>query len=95
MPNDPVGQRDITLHTRSNQLQGISVLHRAYDKYIQKLNSVYESAKCQFPSYKIVINENVRPTGGHKGRYSAPTTHDVAILIPNDPVGHRDVVLHT
>ena len=32
MPNDPVGQREIILHTRSNQLQGISVLHRAYDK---------------------------------------------------------------
>ena len=34
MPNDPVGQRDIILHARSNQLQGISVLHRAYDKYV-------------------------------------------------------------
>ena len=49
-------------------------------------------AKGQFPSYKIIINENVRPTGGHKARCQAPT-HDVAILQPNDPVGHRDIVL--
>ena len=91
MPNDPVGQRDIKLHTGSDQLQGISVLHRAY---VQQLKSVYEFAKGQFPSYKIVIIENLRPTGEHKGRYNAPT-HDVAILMPNDPVGHRDNILYT
>ena len=31
MPNDPIGLRDIRLHTRSNQLQRISALHRAYE----------------------------------------------------------------
>ena len=31
MPNDPVGNRDIVLHTRSNQLQRINELHKAYD----------------------------------------------------------------
>ena len=40
MPNDPVGQRDIIVHTKSNQLQGISALHKAYDKYVQQLKSV-------------------------------------------------------
>ena len=39
MPNDPVGQRDIIVHTTSNQLQGISVPHKAYDKYDQQLKS--------------------------------------------------------
>ena len=95
MPKDPLGQRDIILHTSSNQLQGISVLHRAYDKYVQQLKSAYEFAKGQFPSYKSAINENVRPTCRHRGRYNVPATHDVAILTPNDPVGHRDIVLHT
>ena len=84
LPNDPVGQPDIILHTRSNQLQGIYVLHIANDKYVQQLKSAYEFAKDQFPSYKIVINENVSPTGGRKGRYSAPTTYHV----PNDPVDY-------
>ena len=35
--------------------------------------SAYEFAKAQFPSYKIVINEKVRPTGEHKRRYNALT----------------------
>ena len=37
MPNDPVGQRDIIVHTTSNQLQGIP--HKAYDKYDQQVKS--------------------------------------------------------
>ncbi|GFR89610.1 DNA helicase [Elysia marginata] len=31
MPNDPVGLRDIVLHTRSNGCRRISELHKAYD----------------------------------------------------------------
>ena len=41
-----------------------------------------------FTPYKIVINENVRPTVEHQGRYNASTTHEVAIVAPNDPLGH-------
>ena len=63
-------------------------------KYVEQLKSAYEFAKGQFPSDKIITNENVRPIDKHNGRYNAPTTHDVAILMPNDPVGNRDIVLH-
>ena len=31
LPKNPVGHRDIVLHTRSDQLQRISEFHKAYD----------------------------------------------------------------
>lgn len=31
MPNDPVGHRDLVLHARSNTLQRISEMHKAYN----------------------------------------------------------------
>lgn len=70
------------------------VLH-THNKYVQQLKSVYEFAKGQFPAYKIVTNEAARPVGEHERRYNAPTTQDVGILMPNDPVDHRDIVVHT
>ena len=53
MPNNLVGQRGMILHIRSNklQVQGLFVLHRVCDKYLQQLKSAYEFAKGQFPSY--------------------------------------------
>ena len=66
-----------------------------HNKYIRQLKSAYEFARRNCPEYQIVISETARPAGEHARRFNAPATDEVAILMPNDPVGHRDVVLHT
>ena len=43
---------------------------------------------------KIVINENKRPSGEHSRRYNSPVSDEIAVLMPNDNVNNRDVVLH-
>ena len=61
-----------------------------------QLKCAYEFARLYFDSYAIVISEDARPIGEHERRFNAPlSSHDVAILMPNDPVGKRDIVLHT
>ena len=43
---------------------------------------------------KIVINENKRPLGEHSRRYITPMNDEISILMPNDNVSNRDIVLH-
>ena len=43
---------------------------------------------------KIVINENKRPSGEHSRRYNSPVSDEIAVLMPNDNMSNRDVVLH-
>ncbi|GFR87366.1 hypothetical protein ElyMa_000745200 [Elysia marginata] len=65
------------------------------NRYISELRCAYEFARnC---SYVIVTCENAtaRPSGEHGRRYNAPTSNDIAVMMPNDPVGHKDIVLHT
>ena len=43
---------------------------------------------------KIVINESKRPSGEHSRRYNSPVSDEIAVLMPNDNVNNRDIVLH-
>ena len=43
---------------------------------------------------KIVVNENKKPIGEHCRRYNSPINEEKAVLMPNDNVNYRDVVLH-
>ena len=43
---------------------------------------------------KIVINENRRPSGEHSRRYNSPLSDELAVLMPNNNMSNRDVVLH-
>ena len=65
-----------------------------YNKYIRELKSAYQYARQQnLQNYSITILENMRPQGEHERRYNAPTCKEVAILMPNEPVGHRDIAI--
>ncbi|GFR72197.1 DNA helicase [Elysia marginata] len=70
------------------------MLHQ-HNRYFSELRWAYEFARNFYDSYLIVISENARPSGEHERRYNAPTSNDFAVLMPNDLVGHRDIVLHT
>lgn len=41
----------------------------------------------------VVIHADKVPLGQHSGRYNAPTTDDVAILMVGDPVASRDIII--
>jgi hypothetical protein len=42
---------------------------------------------------KVIISAEKRPTGQHKGRYNAPTSNEVAVLMCGSEHGARDIVL--
>lgn len=46
-------------------------------------------------NYKIVIHAEQRPLGEHRGRYNAPTTSEVAVLMVDEDCGFRDIVLRS
>ncbi|GFS08718.1 DNA helicase [Elysia marginata] len=70
------------------------MLHQ-HNRYISELRCAYEFVRNYYDSYVIVISENARPSGEHERRYNAPTSNDIAVLMPNDAAGYRDIVLHT
>jgi len=41
-----------------------------------------------------VINETKRPTGEHPRRYDGPLSNEIGVLMPNESVNNRDIVLH-
>ena len=43
---------------------------------------------------KIVINEDKKPMGEYARRYYSPVSDKIAVLMPNDNVNNRDIVLH-
>ena len=67
-----------------------------HHKYLKELKCANEFASSrQIENFRIVLNETARPLGIHERIQNAPTLNMVAILLPNNPVGHRDIVLHT
>ena len=61
---------------------------------MEELKCAYEFASFrQIENLRIVLNETVRPLGTHERTHNAPTLNEVAILLPNNPVGHRDIVI--
>ena len=63
--------------------------------YIRELKAAYESANTNSPDYGIAICESKRQTATLERTYNAPTANEVAALMPNDPVGHLDIILQT
>ena len=55
----------------------------------------YKKKKKDVPAnIRVVINEAKRPTGEHPGRYNSPLCDEVGVLMPNQNVNNRDIVLH-
>ena len=81
---------------RPDIVSGISELLFDDNHYVE----VFKLAKEVFEQHdspsniKIVINENKRPSGEHSRRYNSPVSDEIAVLMPNDNVNNRDIVLH-
>ena len=54
----------------------------------------YLTNRIALNNIRVVINENRRPSGEHSRRYNSPVSDKIAVLMPNDNMSNRDVVLH-
>ena len=66
-----------------------------YHLYVRELNAAYEFANRNSPDHRIAICESRRPAETHEGIYNVPTVNEFAVLLPNNPVGQCDKILHT
>ena len=54
-----------------------------------------ESVPPDVPDYNLVIHANKIPTGEHRGRYNAPSTSEVAVVVAGQQFDKRDIVLRS
>ncbi|XP_065883273.1 uncharacterized protein [Dysidea avara] len=70
------------LHDDNHYVQLIKVAKEIFEQHDEPAN------------IRVVINENKRPVGEHARRYNGPMCDEVGVLMPNDNVNNRDIVLH-
>ena len=70
------------LHDDNHYVQLIKVAKEIFEQHDEPAN------------IRVVINENTRPVGEHARRYNSPMCDEVGVLMPNDNVNNRDIVLH-
>ena len=80
---------------RQSLLLQIQTVLEDHNSYVKEGKHVYQISRGsqQISNFKIVIREDARPPVEHTRHYNAPTALEVALLTPNDPAGHRDIVL--
>ncbi|XP_059221537.1 uncharacterized protein LOC131996104 [Stomoxys calcitrans] len=70
------------------------MLH-SHNSYIQSFKTAIESVPVDTPDYNVVIHANKVPVGEHRGRYNAPSTSEVAVVIAGQQFDKRDIVLRS
>lgn len=84
-------------HDRSLKRNVVNMLQdclQTHNKYITEIKAAYQYAnQNKLKNFNISIHENARPLGEHERRYNAPSCKEVAILMPNEPFGHRDIII--
>ncbi|XP_035217046.1 uncharacterized protein LOC118190447 [Stegodyphus dumicola] len=69
------------------------MLH-SHNCYIQSFKTAIESVPADTPDFNVVIHANKVPVGEHRGRYNAPSTSEVAVVIAGQQF-YKDIVLHS
>ncbi|XP_045456077.1 uncharacterized protein LOC123665891 [Melitaea cinxia] len=73
-------------------LQNMLHLH---NRYVQSFKTAMESISLDVPDYNVVIHASRVPDGEHRGRYNAPSTSEVAVVIAGQQFHKRDIVLRS
>ena len=84
----------ITDDLRSEILLDLQEILQTNHLNVRELKIAYEFANTNSPDYRIAICKSERPARTHKRTYNAPTVNEVAVLVPNDLIGQRDIKLH-
>ena len=96
------GDEEIQVNVRMGIVEGLhqSIVEEIQNKLHQSIclhtgieDSILMCISKWMENYSISILENQRPSGEHVRRYNAPETKEVGILMPNDRVGQRDIIL--
>lgn len=85
---------NLSSHLRANIIQGLQTMLHDHNPYVQDFKTVVEREDLH--NLKIVIQANKKPAGEHPGRYNAPTTNEVAVVLVDQQIGEkRDIILTT
>ncbi|XP_024878027.1 uncharacterized protein LOC112458567 [Temnothorax curvispinosus] len=76
-------------------LKTLQQILRDNNSYVRSFITAIEQIALNKDNYKIVIHAEKRPLGEHRGRYNAPTTNEVAVLMVDEECGFRDIVLRS
>ncbi|GFX89244.1 OTU domain-containing protein [Trichonephila clavipes] len=64
-----------------------------HNKYIMDFKAAIDSVPKDQKEFKVAINAERKPFGEHKGRFTAPQTKEVAVVIVGQEFEKRDIVL--
>jgi len=79
----------------SSLIRSLQDMLHSHNIYIQSFKTAIESVPPNVPDYNIVIHASRVPTGEHRGRYNAPSTSEVAVVISGQQFHKRDIVLYS
>ena len=85
---------DVFADLRQDVLQQLQDMLHLQNAYVRGLRSALELLPRERQDIKIVLNERRRPATEHERRFNLPETGEVALLMPDEPHGVRDIVLH-
>ncbi|XP_060846341.1 uncharacterized protein LOC132926006 [Rhopalosiphum padi] len=77
----------------SSLIRSLQDMLHSHNIYIQSFKTAIESVPPNVADYNIVIHASRVPTGEHRGRYNAPSTSEVAVVISGQQFHKRDIVL--
>ena len=79
-----------------NLITNLQNMLQAHNSYVRDFKAALQSLPTgNEDNFKLVINADRRPASAHSGRYNAPSTNEVAVLMVNQECGSRDIVLRT
>lgn len=78
-----------------NLVKSLQDMLHLHNSYVQSFKTAIERLPINTPNFQIVIHANKVPTGDHPGRYNAPTSNDVAVIVAGDQFNNRDIVLQS
>lgn len=73
-------------------LESLQAALTASNPYVRDLQPVAAAAQAG-DGFQIVLSERRRPLGEHERRFNLPQSREIAVLMPNERVGHRDIVV--
>ena len=93
---------DDQIATRAGLFEGLNIeVLRLLEDMLQRCNAYVQALRPAkqmldaLPDHRcqIVLTEKRRPLSEHERRFNLPACREVAVLMPNEPAGRRDIVI--
>lgn len=80
-------------HLDNGLVKSLQDMLHSQNRYINFFKTAIENVSLNVPDFNIVIHANKTPAGEHRGRYNAPSTNEMAVVIAGQQFDKRDIVL--